>query len=270
MPMTHPRRLMLVALLSLIVGTSLFVIYRRTRSRPGVPPVSPEQLQKLLLPSLPLDDSQLMIVLYRALDRAERLMGTGSKGLPTELAQLLEAIYRDLYTGLNFDRKTGKLRNDDPFDFADFGGMMQRVLGLKQGGAGKIKLSPEFMDFDFNANSPKLEMMHPGEDFGSFLAMIYASDQQGTPTNNIILAVRKQIQRGNFEPAAKYLYFRHIDGRFKEPSTESNHGPDDITFGEVVDAIRATDGIVVQEWTVKTIEAQQRGAALIARLSAAK
>ncbi len=112
-------------------------------------------------------------------------------------------------------------------------------------------------------------MMHPAEDFGSFLATVYLSDHMGTPANNIVLAVRNQMQRGNFEPAAKYLYFRQIEGRFEAPKRVTKTALGDITFKEVVEAIRGTDGVVIPELTVKAVELLQRGAVTIQKLEAA-
>ena len=254
----------------LIVLLLFYVISNRkadSRSKGASYSTSPDQNQKWLF-TPPMGDDELISRLNGSLDEAQRALAAGEKRLPSRLSSSLDVLYKILYTSLNWDPLTGKLRNDDPYDFADFRSVIQR--GSEFNNATSDKLPPHHITFMnlFNGNRLKLDMMIPQEDFSSFVTMVVYSEWMGTPTDNMAIAVRKQMQRGNFEPVAKYLYLHKIGGGLVAPGHGMKSIPQDITFQEVVEAIRAADGVAVSEWTAKAIEMIQRGAVIVEKLAA--
>src|SRR2546423_1776801 len=77
---------------------------------------------------LPWNDNELIGHLKFYLLIVELSLKKGAKRIPKQLSDLIDACNKDLFTSLNWDRKTGKLRDDDPYDFVDFSAQTMRLL----------------------------------------------------------------------------------------------------------------------------------------------
>jgi tetratricopeptide (TPR) repeat protein len=167
--------------------------------------------------------------------------------------KLAESIFYEVFKSISWDPKTGKRLSEDARDFVD----------THDVGVGR---------------TVKYGMTDADEDHATFVTAFYVATKRraslqgeerrkGSATKsgdeqNLALPdyIEQQLNAGNFEPVAKYLYVRFIGfkfGRLNELATP-NTGEEKITFPVVRRKLEQTPGLLVPQATLNAIEAFNR------------
>ncbi|MCG3154405.1 MAG: hypothetical protein DKINENOH_00999 [bacterium] len=180
-----------------------------------------------------------------------------------EICKLIERSYGLLATSISWNLETMELREDaEPSDFVDDIYTAELDQFITSNPKDTNQTSTDLLNLiriGFSSGGKKLSMMHPLEERGSFVATMYLSRNLNSPQHDLVNSIKVEMERGNFEPAAKYLYFEHIDGHFYETLQLSKSLISRLTFEEVISKIKSYDTSLISEWTTKVIELLYKG-----------
>jgi hypothetical protein len=179
------------------------------------------------------------------------------------LTAKLGNFYRRVFALISWMPGQDKIRrSSDPRDFVDISG-----IGLGRG--------------------MKYGMIDESEDFATFLTAWLLGDHDrgnGTPMlpggltaetvkaeTDMVGYVRAQMDECNFEPAAKYLYFRYLMfGCYGDHLGYSAPGPGDVTDGEVIARMRGVPSQLIDGTTRLCIDVLADGYELLRAFEVAR
>jgi hypothetical protein len=177
----------------------------------------------------------------------------GDRAVRESAARLAEGFYGAVFDSISW--RPGKdsevSRDADPRDFFDMYGI---GIGrsVKYGMTDSDEDSATFKTVFF---VQELMRASPNEDWLSG----YSSMDEMRKNYDIDAYVRQQMSQGNFEPAAKYVYVRYVDGRFgaiEDGSVACRPAEEGwITFDDLRDQLEAVPALGVPPSTMQAIEA---------------
>lgn len=179
-------------------------------------------------------------------------------------ARYAEGIYYELYLSISWIPSTGKLRENDPRDFAD-------NIGLGIGRDFKYGMvDPEedhatfatisVMQGYFESNLINGEMFDE-EEYGDFLG--YESRDEFRKNFDLETHIRAQLKEGNFEPVTKYLFFAYVDDHFETAEDDylkcPIELPTNVTFNDVIERLEEVPSNTIPPQTIYVIERLYQG-----------
>lgn len=130
-------------------------------------------------------------------------------------SQIASQLLRELFTTISWIPETGKRRSNDPRDFADSHGLgIGRPFryGMTSPAEDHATFATVFYTQEQvarSADDPKSRYRADNDGYASWEELEVNVDVEGY--------VRAQLADNNFEPAAKYLYFKYLHTRFYCP-----------------------------------------------------